>query len=147
MARPLALAALLLALGPLAPEARAQFGIGGQIGDPTGVSLAFGSGSGAVLLAAGWDLGDDSELSLEGHYVLRAQRIQGEADLALFYGPGVFIRTREDRDPAAGVSFGLGLSLAATRDVEIYGLISPRLQLIDETDFELGGGVGVRLYL
>lgn len=136
-----------LALLTTAPSF-AQTGIGAQVGDPTGVTLKFGAGRGAVALAAGWDLGDnDTEVSVEGHYFLRETRIQGEADLALFYGPGVFFKARENRDPAFGVSFGVGLSLFATRDIEIYGLVSPRLQLIEETDFDLGGGVGARVYL
>lgn len=137
----------LLVLAPLAPEASAQIGVGAQLGTPTGLSLSFGTGPGSVLLAAGWDVGEQSELSAEAHYVLRTRRVQGENNLGLFYGPGVFVRTIEDRDTAAGISFGLGLSLAATRDIEIYGVISPRLQLLDQTDLDFGGGVGVRFYL
>mgnify|MGYP007122496513 CR=1 FL=1 len=138
---------LLLALLAAAPAA-AQTGIGAQVGDPTGITLKIGAGRGAVALAAGWDLGDDdTQISLEGHYFLRETRIPGEADLALFYGPGIFLKAREDRDPSFGASFGIGLSLFATRDIEIYGLVSPRLQLVEETDFDLGGGVGARVYL
>ncbi|HIG74144.1 MAG TPA: hypothetical protein EYQ24_06110 [Bacteroidetes bacterium] len=140
--------ALLLAALFLTSAASAQTGIGAQLGDPTGVSLKFGAGSGSVALAAGWDLGDgDDQLSLEGHYFLRETRIPGDADLALFYGPGVFVQARENSDTAFGASFGIGLSLYATRDIEIYGLVSPRLQLIDETDFDLGGGIGGLVYL
>ena len=143
--RPLLLPIFALAL-LLAPEASAQFGIGAQLGDPTGVSLKFGAGRGALALAAGWDLGEPSSLSLEGHYFLRERSIPGDADLALFYGPGVFVQARENQDTGFGVSFGVGLSLYATRDVELYGLVSPRLQLIEETDFDLGGGIGGRIY-
>ena len=132
-----------LTSGPVA----AQTALGAQLGDPTGITLKLGAGRGAIALAAGWNLSDDnSRISLEGHYFLRESRIQGDADLALFYGPGVFVQARENRDAIAGASFGVGLSLRATRDIEIYGLVSPRLQLISETDFDLGGGVGGRFY-
>ena len=136
---PLVLLALLLA-----PEASAQFALGAQLGTPTGVSAKFGSGSGSVILAAGWDLGDSEALAVEGHYIFAESRIPGDADLALFYGPGVFLNARDGRETQAGVSFGVGLSLYATRRVELYGLVSPRLQLVDETGFDLGGGVGGR---
>ena len=137
--------ALFTALLLAAPVATAQVGIGGQLGDPTGLSLAFGQGRGAVLIAAGWDLSADKFLA-EGHYVLNESGLSNETNLRFFYGPGLFIGANDD-DARAGASLGLGLSLDATRDVEIYGLISPRLQLLDETDFDLGGGVGVRLFL
>ena len=32
-------------------------------------------------------------------------------------------------------------------EIEIYGLVSPRLQLIEDTDFDLGAGLGLRFKL
>ena len=128
-----------------AVPAQAQFAIGGQVGDPTGLSLKFGSGSGALLVAVGWDL--DDSVSAEGHYVLRSRRLQGaDANLRLFYGPGAFVRSGNG-DTGFGVSLGVGLEAAIAREIEVYGLISPRLLLVEETDFEVGGGVGLRLRL
>lgn len=135
---------LVLLAALLTPEASAQLALGAQLGDPTGIAAKFGQGQGSVLLAAGWDLDGRSSVAVEGHYVLRENRIDSEADLALFYGPGVFFRAVEDSDPELGVSLGVGLSLGVTREIELYGLVSPRLQLVDETDFELGGGIGGR---
>ncbi|MEM1054902.1 MAG: hypothetical protein AAGI52_05205 [Bacteroidota bacterium] len=138
---------LLVSLLAAAP-ALAQTGLGAQIGDPTGLTLKLGQGRGSIALAAGWDLGDgDSQLSVEGHYILRETAIPGEADLALFYGPGVFFQAREDEDTTIGGSLGIGLSLFATRDIEFYGLVSPRLEVIPRSEFALGGGIGARLFL
>ena len=135
------LAALLLA----APPAAAQLAVGGQVGSPTGLSLAFGDGRGAVLLAVGWDL--DDAVEAEGHYLLRDRRLRGsQANVRVFYGPGAFVRSRND-DTDAGVSLGVGLSAALAPELTAYGLLSPRLQLIDETDVELGAGLGLRLTL
>ena len=129
----------------LAVPAQAQFAIGGQVGDPTGLALKFGSGSGALLLAVGWDL--DDSISAEGHYLLRNRRLQGsDTNLRLFYGPGVFVRSN-DNNTNLGVSLGVGLEANLAREIEIYGLLSPRLRLVEDTDFELGGGVGLRLRL
>ena len=139
------LPALLALALCLAAPARAQFAIGGQLGDPTGLSLKFGSGSGALILAAGWDLNDS--VSAEGHYLLRARRLQGaDTNIRLFYGPGVFLQSNDNRTNA-GVSLGVGLETNLAREIELYGLVSPRLRLVEDTDFDLGGGVGLRLRL
>ena len=141
--RLLSLALLLLA----APAASAQFAIGGQVGDPTGLSLKFGDGSGALIVAVGWDLDGFDSVSAEGHYVLRARPLRGTRAVSLFYGPGIFVRDSEASDTDLGVSIGVGLEGDIAQDFELYGLLSPRLQLVDETDFELGGGIGLRLRL
>ena len=139
----LALLAALVAC--LVTPAQAQLAIGGQLGAPTGLSLKAGAGRGAVLLAVGWDL--DDAVSAEGHYLLRARRLQGaDADIRLFYGPGVFLQAGDSRTNV-GVSLGVGLETMLTREIELYGLISPRLRLIEDTDIDLGGGVGLRLRL
>ena len=140
------LAALFAAL---ALPAQAQFAVGGQLGDPTGLSLKAGAGPGALLLAIGWDLDGFDQVSAEGHYVLSQRRVQGaDANLGLFYGPGLFLRASDgpgDGDVDFGLSLGIGLEAALTQDIEAYGLVSPRIQLIEETDFGVGGGVGLRL--
>ena len=139
MPRLLPLAALLLAL-----PATAQVAIGGQLGDPSGLAVKAGAGPGAVLLAVGFGRGD---VSAEGHYVLRTRRLEGtDTAIRLFYGPGAFLRS-DDGDVDFGLSLGVGLETLLTREIELYGLVSPRVRLVEETDFELGGGVGLRLRL
>ena len=145
--RTLLTAAAVLAL---ALPAQAQLAVGGQIGDPTGLSVKAGAGPGALLIAVGWDLGD--AISAEGHYVLSNRRVQGaDAALSLFYGPGVFVKARDndrgDDSVSAGLSLGVGLEAGLTRDIEVYGLVSPRVRLVEDTGFELGGGIGLRLRL
>lgn len=138
---------LLLLLSVLfVPTAAAQISIGGQLGEPTGLALKIGDGQGAILVAVGWDLGDD-DVSVEAHYLLRSRGLRGNRNVRLFYGPGLFGSFGEDRKDRFGLSLGVGLETEIVQDIELYGLISPRLQLIDQTDFDLGGGVGVRLQL
>ncbi|WP_420457275.1 hypothetical protein [Rubrivirga sp.] len=136
---------LLTALALLvAAPASAQLAVGGQIGDPTGLSLKLGRGQGAVIVAVGWDL--DESVSAEGHYLLSSRRLQGSRTASLFYGPGVFVRTGGRTDDL-GVSLGIGLEALLTPEIELYGLVSPRLQLVEETDVEVGAGLGLRLRL
>ena len=133
---------LLLALA-LAAGASAQTSVGAQLGSPTGLSVKLGEGRGALLGAAGWDLGES--FGAEGHYVLRWTRLEG-GEGRWFYGPGAFVAAGDD-DLDLGVSLGVGVEALLARDVEGYALVSPRLQLIDETTFGLGFGVGLRLRL
>ena len=150
--RTLLSSALLLSILLLsAPDAQAQrgtFGIGGQVGDPTGLALKFTSGARAFDLAAGWDL--DNYLYVQGHLLLRERRLPGStSDFRYFYGPGLFLSVRdtnrEDDDVNFGISFNAGLSYYFDA-FEIFGQLTPRLQLVDDTDFDLGGGFGIRFY-
>ncbi|MEO0557469.1 MAG: hypothetical protein AAF170_04715 [Bacteroidota bacterium] len=133
----------LLALS-FVPAASAQTSIGAQLGDPTGVSLKLGDGSGAILVGVGWDFSGDDAVNLEGHYLLRSRGLQGNRQVRLFYGPGIFASFGDIQD-AFGVSVGVGLETELVDSIEVYGLVSPRLQLINETDFDAGGGIGVRV--
>ena len=149
---PFRLLFLLLALGLTTTHAHAQrsgFGIGGQLGDPTGLALKFQSGARTFDLAAGWDL--DDYLFVQGHLLLREARLQGTAsDFTYFYGPGLFLGVRDgnnnrDGSTAFGASFNIGLAYY-TGQIEIFGQVTPRLRLIDNTDFDIGGALGIRFY-
>ena len=142
-----ALLALTL-LFTLAPdEAQAQqrggFGIGAQLGDPSGLALKFGSGS-LFDLAAGWDL--DEYIFIQGHLLLAERPIPGaNAPLTYFYGPGAFVGIPDKGDAAVGFSFNFG-GAYYTGPIEIFLQITPRLSLVPDTDFDIGGGLGVRYY-
>jgi len=144
---------VLFLIALAAPDARAQrgnFGIGGQVGEPTGVSLRLGAGPGALDFQAGWNLSDNF-LFAQGHYLFANNPLPTSgADVRAFYGPGVFVATHGDDGPgddetAFGLSLNAGVS-AFFNSLEIYGQITPRLQLVDETGFDLGGGLGARIY-
>lgn len=147
----LSFALLVLLFLLSAPDVHAQrgtFGIGGQVGDPTGLTLKFASGARAFDLAAGWDL--DDYLYVQGHLLLRERRLPGTAsDFRYFYGPGLFLSVRDTNrdndDVNFGISFNAGLSYYFDA-FEIFGQLTPRLQLVDDTDFDLGGALGIRFY-
>jgi hypothetical protein len=148
------LSSALLFIGALVfsvPMSHAQggtFGIGGQLGDPTGLALKSEIGGRAFDAAAGWDL--DDYLFVQGHLLLRERRFPGSTtDLRYFYGPGAFLAAGNDRnaddDLAVGFSFNAGISYYVDA-FEFFGQLTPQLQLIEDTDFDLGGGIGVRYY-
>ncbi len=149
---------MLIAAGALlAPRAaRAQtadmtFGVGGQIGDPSGLSLKFyerPTVSYDLLLA--FDLNDDYTF-LSGHRLWEITL--DEAPVRFHYGPGAFVGFEEYDDPddqretdaVAGISFRAGLNFFIDR-FEVFLNLTPRLRVLPGTEGELGGGGGLRYY-
>lgn len=138
-------ALVLLAAAPAL--AQRSIGIGGQVGDPTGVTLRIGSTGPAFDLAAGWNLSND-QFFAQVHWVPTQIGLGVRPTMIrLFYGPGAFVEVNGGRDSDArfGVSFNGGLGFW-TGPVEIFGQLTPRLQLVESTDFRLGGALGLRYY-
>jgi len=147
------LASLLATAAFLPQQAQAQrrsgdVGIGLQLGQPSGLSLAvYRPNSIGLDILAAWDLDDFFYVNPHGIFTTRL----GDGDrFHLFFGPGAYVGIFER--PQASEAIRLGLSatggLSVMFDIlEIYARITPRLPLFDETNTHIGGGVGIRLYL
>lgn len=148
------LLALFLTSFGSAETARAQaapgitFGIGGQIGEPDGVSFKFYEQPDIawdILLAFELEGGDTVFLNVHRAW----ERPLADTPLRYYYGPGAFIGTTggpdEDDELLLGISFTLGLNYFIER-FEIFANLTPRLLVIPATDGEFGGGVGLRYY-
>jgi hypothetical protein len=123
-------------------------GIGGQIGEPSGLSLKIYHPSRASYdFLAAWDLDDFFFLNV--HAVFE-HHFQNEESLHFFLGPGGFVGFRDhprdrDDDVVAGISGTFGLGVLIDR-FEIYIRFTPRLSVIPETNGDIGGGLGLRYY-
>ena len=126
-----------------APAAHAQFAIGGQVGEPTGLAFKAGVGRGALIGAVGFDLSAD-RVSADAHYLLGQSRLDGAASLRTLYGPGLFVTSANDTVDA-GLSLVLGLELGVAREIDLFLHGTPRLQLVDETDVDLDAALGLRV--
>ena len=143
---------ICLFLGQTAQAQRADraFGIGFQAGNPTALALQFYKAHGVstdILVA--YDLNDFLFVNIHG---LWNTHLDQSGTWHLFYGPGGFIgrRNREFSDKRydkveAGISGNFGLN-AVVRPVEFFGQITPRFALTPATNFNLGGGVGIRFF-
>ena len=136
-----------------APTAQAQrrggdIGIGGQIGDPSGVTLMiYNPGAMSYDFLAAWDSDDFFFLNAHG---LFERPISGQRDLRFYYGPGVFLGFRDrgrddDDDVVIGISGRVGLRYWINA-FEIYVQLTPRLSVVPDTDGDVGGGIGFRYY-
>lgn len=151
---PAALMIMLLWVLPLTAQRDAgAVGIGAQFGDPTGVTVKVYNPDGLGLdFMAAWDLDDFFFLNVHG---LVERHIGQSERLHWFVGPGVFAGFRDEGDAedvvndgfALGISGTAGLSYFFGNAIEVFGQVTPRLELVDETDGSLGGGIGIRFYL
>ena len=146
---------LLLAAAPAAvAQSPGDIGVGGQLGDPSGVSIVFERANSSIFDAydflAAWDFSEDEldRFFINAHGLI-TRRVGNSA--RLFYGPGLFVgfidydESDEEDDVEAGASMTFGLGVFLDR-IELYARLTPRLAVIPETDGEFGGGLGIRFH-
>lgn len=131
-------------------------GIGFQVGDPTGLNLHFRNGPGAMhtdILFA-WDLGDDDhDFFFVNVHGLWFKRLATTEAFNFYYGPGAFVGFRDhnrkkdnnDNEVVVGFSGNFGLNYEFSR-FDIFLQVTPRLTILPGTDFDGGGGLGMRFF-
>ena len=138
----------VLAASVSALEVRAQSGstwLGFEAGSPTGITLMFDRGSQADLeFLAAWDV--DERFYVTGHMLFLANE-SADPPLSLRYGPGLFAGFR-DRTDGSVLSIGGSFRLEGAYHWDkfaAYLALTPGLEVIEETDFVMGGGLGFRM--
>jgi len=130
-------------------------GIGFQLGDPTGLNLQFKNRSGGmrpdILLA--WDANDgDRNFFFVNVHGLWFKRLGAREPFNFYYGPGAFAGVRDrrkkenDNETVIGFSGNFGLNYEFSR-LDIFAQLTPRLSVVPATDFNMGGGFGLRFWL
>ncbi|NUO02660.1 MAG: hypothetical protein HUU01_18795 [Saprospiraceae bacterium] len=125
-----------------------KVGIGVQFGQPSGLTLKFYNPSAmSVDILAAWDLDDYFFVNVHG---LWEKPLSGNGKFRFFYGPGAFLGIRDygnrfEDEISIGISGSLGLSAWIDR-LELYLQVTPRLEVIERTDADIGGGFGLRFY-
>ena len=118
----------LIAPESQAQERRADIGFGGQIGDPTGLTLRLYDRSPFIYdFLAAWDFDDDFIL-LNAHGLW--ERRLRNSPLNFFYGPGVLLGLQErrgDNELLVGLSFNVGINYFVER-FEVFIQVTPRPQ-------------------
>lgn len=136
-------------IGEAQSRSAGDVGIGFQAGQPTGLTIRIYKPNGwSPDFLAAWDLNDFFFLNLHG---VRENHLGSSGTAHFFYGPGAFVgiddRPKELEDEVrAGVSGTFGFSFLFDK-LELFVQGTPRLELIDSTNFDVGGGIGLRFYL
>ena len=124
------------------------FGLGIVLGEPTGLSAKlWTSSSNALDFAAAWSFQGDGHMLLQTDYVWHSFNLINVSSgrLPLYYGIGGRVILSDD--PLVGVRIPVGLNYQfASAPIDIFVEIVPILDLIPSTDFDLGGGLGVRFW-
>lgn len=142
------IAAVFIILTNLTLSQNRGFGLGIVLGEPTGLSAKLWTGSSnAFDFAAAWSFKGDGQLLLQADYVWHSFDLirVSSGRLPLYYGIGGRIIFADD--PLLGFRIPLGLNYQfASAPIDIFAEIVPILDLIPSTDFDLGGGLGVRFW-
>ncbi len=126
-----------------------RFSLGAVVGDPTGITgKLWTGGNNAVDFAAAWSTSHEDAAELHAdwiHHDFGVFSVQNGA-LPLYYGiGGRMILADQNR---AGARFPLGISyLTERRNLEFFLEVAPALDLVPDTEFDLGAGVGFRFML
>lgn len=152
------LLACVFLLGLSATSVHAQrtsgaVGLGGQIGEPSGITLKiYNANSPSYDFLAAWS-GVNDFFFLNGHmlfeYRIPADNI--DQPLEWFVGPGAFVGTfsgngPNEGDALLGISGTVGLQMEFAEHFEVYLQATPRFSLVPETGGDIGGGLGGRYY-
>ena len=142
----LLICSLLFAGTVFAQSPAGNVGIGGQLGEPSGLTVkVYQEPDFAYEILAAWDL--DDFFFLNAHALF--ERPVPNAPLRFYMGPGVLVGIREnasDGDFVIGVSGEFGLNYFVDR-FEVFLHLTPRLGVIPDTSGDVGGGLGLRYYL
>ncbi|GAB4493024.1 MAG: hypothetical protein OHK0019_16080 [Saprospiraceae bacterium] len=130
-------------------------GVGFQAGAPTGLNLHFRNTKPMRLdILFAWDFDDDDrDFFFVNVHGLFFKPLSANPKFNFYYGPGAYIGVRDrDRPPfddddetVLGFSGNFGLNLEIDR-FDIFLQLTPRLDLVPDTDFDIGGGLGARFF-
>jgi hypothetical protein len=137
----------MLSVPVQAQRAPGDVGLGVHVGQPTGVTLKIYNEQTSVDFLAAWDQDDFFFLNVHAIYDVH---LNDENTIHFFYGPGGYIGIRDrreglDDEVELGVSGNFGFDFMIQK-FEIFVQATPRLSLVQSTNFDMGGGVGFRVY-
>lgn len=126
-------------------------GIGFIIGEPTGLSLkSWTSSINAFDLGLAWSIGRYDAINIHGDYLWHRFGVFEDLDqgwLPVYYGIGGRIVLAEN-DAVLGARIPVGINyLFEETPIDLFFEIAPVVNLVPSTDFDVNGGVGVRVYL
>lgn len=147
----IAIMCLLFSINTATAQDKGQFGVGLMIGEPTGISLKYWqSQRNAIDGGVAWSLGQYDAIHLHADYLWHNYSVfedVEEGQLPLYYGIGGRLILAEN-DSILGVRVPVGLNyLFEEAPVGLFLELAPTVNLAPETDFDIGGALGVRIHL
>jgi hypothetical protein len=127
--------------------AQSNFGIGIMLGEPSGVSgKLWTANTNAFDFGAAWSFKGSGHMLLQADYVWHNGLSQASSGkLALYYGIGGRVIFSDDPLVGARIPIGLDYNFSSA-PIDIFVELVPILDLIPSTNFNLGGGIGIRFW-
>jgi hypothetical protein len=126
-----------------------DFGFGVIIGEPTGISAKYWTGSSTAFdAAAAWSFVDEGALHLHADYLFHSFDLINveKGRLPLYYGLGGKIKLAA-KDAEIGARIPVGLSyLVQGAPLDIFFEVVPIMELAPATEFGMNGAIGIRYY-
>lgn len=123
-------------------------GLGLIVGEPTGISFKYWTGSTTAFDAAlAWSFIDEGAFHIHGDYLFHNLTLISvpEGKLPFYYGIGARIKTANDA--RLGVRVPLGLAyLFQNAPIDIFLEVVPILDLTPKTDFSINAAIGARYF-
>jgi hypothetical protein len=140
----------MLIFGALSVNLSAQdsgFGLGIIIGEPTGVSLkTWVSQKHAVDAGIAWSLTNDWFHIHVDYLIHNFELIEvSQGELPFYFGFGAKLGIGNDFGLGARVPVGLSY-LFEDAPLDIFVEVVPSLQLINQIQFQMNGGIGIRYW-
>jgi len=144
-----ALSLLTLSLSTPSAFAKGPFGLGGIIGDPSGLSAKYYlNDTHAIDAAAAWSLGDSDAFGIHADYLIHVPAMV-RIDNAVFpmhYGIGAILFLSKHAN-GFGVRAPIGLNYNfESQPIDLFLEIAGILALAPETDFDIQLALGARYY-
>lgn len=133
-----------------ASRARADFGLGLVVGEPTGLSAQYTFGErNALNFALGLEIldnGNNDRLYLHVDYIFMIADLvnTGAFDLPFYIGVGGFF-INNDATIGARMPFGVEMQFKSV-PINIFAELGLRLAIIDNVDLDIVGALGARYY-
>jgi hypothetical protein len=141
-------AAFILFVSTSAISQSREFGLGIQLGEPTGLNAKLWTGrTNAMDFALAWSFEGKDEMLMQADYVWHSFDVfpVSSGELPLYFGIGGRVILRNDPLLGVRVPFGMAYMFEST-PLDIFAEIAPILNVIPSTDFDLGGGLGIRFW-
>lgn len=137
---------LILLISVASYSQNRNFGIGMQLGEPTGVDAKIWTNNvNALDFGLAWSFDDREEMIMQADYVWHSFDVfpVSQGELPIYFGVGA--RFIFSEDPLLGARVPVGLAyMLETFPLDVFVEIAPILNLTPATRFDLGGGLGVR---
>jgi len=117
------------------------------LGEPTGLSYKEWTGSStAIDLGIAWSFRHEGHLHIHADYLFHNFSFFEVDDGRMPYYIGIGGRVRIEDDPRAGVRFVIGAEYYSEQaPFGFFFELAPIFDLLPETEFDMNGGVGIRV--